>query len=159
MSPEFGFFVLLCGYLGSAVGFWFEWQELQQDRYVFERIPKQPHSPPREKIPKEQPQREVSKSPKSPYLEPIQGNLVREPVYIQGEIFSIGRGSENHLQLHNSKVSREHARIRYAQGSWFIQDQGSSHGTHVNNHNVQAQRLETGDKIAIGETTFVFYRS
>lgn len=159
MSPEFGFFILLCGYLGSAVGFWFEWQERQHDRYVSERTPKQPHSPPPEKIPKEQPQREVSKSPGLPYLEPIQGNLAREPVYIQGDIFLIGRGSDNHLQLHDSKVSREHARIRYAQGSWFIQDQGSSHGTHVNNHNVQAQRLETGDKIAIGETTLVFYRT
>ena len=72
------------------------------------------------------------------------------------EEFSIGRAHENHLQLSDSRVSRHHARIRYAQGSWFLQDHDSSGGTFVNGQRVPAARLNPGDKIQIGDTVLIF---
>ncbi|MFC1996960.1 FHA domain-containing protein [Chloroflexota bacterium] len=156
MSPEYGLFILLGGYVCSAVGFWFEWGELQQSGYLPEAVSKQPYSPPGEKIPIVQDQ---YASP-YPYLDPIQGNIIPpEPVFLQGDIFHIGRSVDNDLQLQDPKVSRQHARFRHAQGAWFIQDQGSSHGTYVNDQVIQAQRLVSGDKISIGETLFIFHTS
>jgi pSer/pThr/pTyr-binding forkhead associated (FHA) protein len=68
----------------------------------------------------------------------------------------IGRGAGNHLQLADLKASRQHARLRFAQGMWFIQDQNSSGGTFVNGQRIQATRLNPGDQITIGDTAFIF---
>lgn len=71
--------------------------------------------------------------------------------------FGIGRGPLNALQLtEDASVSRQHAIIRYAEGRWFIQDQGSKSGTYVNNRPVNALVLNPGDQIRIGGTVLVF---
>jgi hypothetical protein len=53
-------------------------------------------------------------------------------------------------------ASRHHAVIRHAQGRYFLQDQGSTHGTSLNGRQVQAAALNDGDVIAIGSATFRF---
>jgi pSer/pThr/pTyr-binding forkhead associated (FHA) protein len=68
----------------------------------------------------------------------------------------IGRGSACDLRLDDRSVSRQHARLRYAQGAWFIQDQGSRGGTYVNGAPVTACRLNSGDVIKIGNTSLIF---
>ncbi|MBN1666492.1 MAG: FHA domain-containing protein, partial [Anaerolineales bacterium] len=70
--------------------------------------------------------------------------------------FVIGRSSLANLHLHDQAVSRRHAILRFSQGGWFVQDQGSSAGTFVNGQPVQAARLYPGDRIQIGSTTVVF---
>jgi hypothetical protein len=70
--------------------------------------------------------------------------------------FAIGRGSACNLHLDDPAVSRQHARIRYATGAWFIQDLNSSGGTFVNGQRVQATRLNAGDQIQIGSSLFTF---
>ena len=79
-------------------------------------------------------------------------------ILIKGENFSVGRGRDNDLQLQDldRKISRVHAELRFAQNTWFIQDQGSKIGTFVNGKRVKATRLSSGDEIRIGENTFVF---
>jgi hypothetical protein len=69
----------------------------------------------------------------------------------------IGRGSACDLRLLDVGASRQHAHIRYAQGSWYIQDLGSSGGTFINDEKVQAIRLNSGDRICIGESTWTFH--
>jgi hypothetical protein len=79
-----------------------------------------------------------------------------------GEMFRItdgcliGRGSACDQRLTDRAVSRQHARFRYAQGSWFLQDEGSTTGTFVNGERVVARRLSPGDQIRFGNTTFTF---
>jgi hypothetical protein len=90
------------------------------------------------------------------YLEITGGNLPPSKVTLSDN-FTIGRSSQNSLQIPDTRVSRQHARIRYAQGAWFIQDQGSAAGTSVNGQPVQASRLNPGDQIIIGSTTLVFW--
>jgi hypothetical protein len=90
-----------------------------------------------------------------PRLELISGDAP-PVVVISDSDFHIGRNTQNHLVISNSKVSRVHVRIRGAQGAWFIQDQNSSSGTYVNGKRIQAQRLNDGDQVRIGETTFAF---
>jgi Mg-chelatase subunit ChlD len=70
---------------------------------------------------------------------------------------AIGRGPVNTVQLsEDASVSRQHAILRFAEGRWFIQDQGSHVGTFVNNLPVNAAPLNPGDQIRIGGTIFTF---
>lgn len=68
----------------------------------------------------------------------------------------IGRDSHCNLRLPDRAVSRQHARIRYAQDQWFIQDMGSKTGTYVNDVRVNATALNTGDRVRVGSAEFVF---
>jgi len=89
-------------------------------------------------------------------LELMRGNAP-SPVYIQTDDFQIGRGSRNHLILSDRQASVIHARLRFAQGAWFIQDQDSSNGTFVNGKKIKAQRLNAGDQIRVGEIIYIFH--
>ena len=71
----------------------------------------------------------------------------------------IGRSRMCDLQILDPMVSRQHARLRYAQGAWFIQDQGSKAGIYVNGKRVLATRLHPGDTIKLGRTLLRFYTS
>lgn len=156
MSPEYGLFVLLGGYLGAVVGFWLEWQALHQNSQLPEEIPKYP--PDQREIAKgDWFEDEVVEPSRFPFLEPIQGSLTSEPVFIRNDSFSIGRGSENDLRLQDPKVSRQHARLRFAQNAWFIQDQGSAGGIFVNTELINAVSVRTGDQIKIGDHIFIFH--
>ena len=68
----------------------------------------------------------------------------------------IGRSPEADVVLPNPSVSRRHAIIRYAQGKFFIQDQGSANGIYVNGRRVSAIALKNGDRIRIGTVEMVF---
>ena len=94
--------------------------------------------------------------PGEAWLQVLRGNLPTPYIQLNLDDFAIGRGSKNHLQLSDQSVSRSHARLRYAQGSWFIQDQNSAGGIYVNGTPVKATRLKPGDKIEIGEYLFEF---
>jgi hypothetical protein len=79
-----------------------------------------------------------------------------------GEMFRVtdgclvGRGSACDVWLRDRAVSRKHARFRYAQGAWFLQDEGSTVGTFVNGQKVMATRLSAGDRIQFGTVAFTF---
>lgn len=70
--------------------------------------------------------------------------------------FVIGRGELCDLKLSDSSVSRRHTQFRFAQGSWYVQDLGSSRGTYVNGARTNAIKLTSGDTISIGNDTFTF---
>lgn len=91
------------------------------------------------------------------HLEGTKGSMAGKKIIINGEDFSIGRSRDNDLQLADKKISRLHTRIRYSQGSWFIQDQNSRLGTDVNGKMVAATRLQSGDRIKIGDEVFTFH--
>lgn len=70
--------------------------------------------------------------------------------------FVIGRGSLCDIKLNDPAVSRKHTILRFSQGSWYIQDLGSNSGTYLNGKKIEGQRLNPGDRIAIGNNTFTF---
>jgi Mg-chelatase subunit ChlD len=92
---------------------------------------------------------------KGPYLV-ILGGLLNGKSYQLADRVLIGRGSACTIQLPELSVSRQHARIRFAQGIWFIQDLQSTHGTFINNQRISATKLKNGDLIRIGSTQFIF---
>ncbi len=67
---------------------------------------------------------------------------------------SIGRESDNKIQLLTEGVSRYHAMIEYSNGNWQIRDRGSTNGTTLNGvllTSNSATILSNGDHIVIGE--------
>lgn len=69
----------------------------------------------------------------------------------------LGRDASGLVVIEDSKASREHARIRYAEGMYSIADLGSANGTFVNERPVSGQiPLSDGDLIRIGDTTLAF---
>ena len=150
VKPQFGSFVLLFGYGLAAAGIILQYGEggLRLDK----RHPVQASASPAFAA-----HHPAERERSGPILEVLRGNLALTTIPIQTGDFTIGRSSKNHLQIPDKRVSAYHARLRFAQGAWFIQDQNSSNGTYVNRQPVRASRLNSGDQITIGDTTIVIY--
>ena len=153
ISPSFGFFILLATFVAFGIGWKMQWDALSGVGSDYSReMPdvNVPFSPP---PPIFQPQ--PYRSPlSSPSLVVTKGDLPFQRIPINSNIFMIGRSSGNSLQLSDKTVSREHAHIRIAQGSIFIQDQNSTTGTFVYGNRVNSTRLNAQDEIQIGPYNF-----
>ena len=66
------------------------------------------------------------------------------------EPLTMGRAPGNSLQVHDTRVSREHCRIERRGKEWWVVDLGSSNGTRVNGTRVDRQCLNEGDEVAVG---------
>ncbi len=65
---------------------------------------------------------------------------------------TIGRETDNHLQLPVGGVSRYHARIEFVEGAYMLRDLGSTNGTKLNGVLLQKiEPLKANDIITIGE--------
>ena len=69
---------------------------------------------------------------------------------------TIGRSPEADVVVLDEKVSRVHCGIRLWDGEFFIKDLKSRNGTTVNGQRVEMVRLNPGDRIRVGSTTFQF---
>ncbi len=69
--------------------------------------------------------------------------------------FTIGRQADRTLCLSNSQVSRQHAVILEDAEGFFIEDQGSRHGTLINGVRKETSRLHSGDRIQVGTSGVV----
>jgi len=87
----------------------------------------------------------------------LNGAYADRAIHLPGSGLVIGRGAACNLRLADLAVSRQHARLRFAKGRWFIQDVGSHGGTYVNNIRINAVELHHGDRIRIGTTEFEFH--
>jgi sigma-B regulation protein RsbU (phosphoserine phosphatase) len=76
----------------------------------------------------------------------------RRSVTVSGSPFSIGRSSENQLQLTDAQVSRRHAELVESAGGWRIRDCGSRFGTFVNDARIEETGVHLGDRIRVGQT-------
>ena len=66
----------------------------------------------------------------------------------------IGRAAEAELRLDDTFVSSQHARIFGRNGSWYVEDLGSTNGTFVNEQKLMGPAMvQPGDSIRIGQTT------
>ena len=89
----------------------------------------------------------------SPLFSPFRHSL-------QGATVSIGRASDCALPIKDRYLSRKHAEIVAANGTWLLKDLGSANGTYLNGTRVERdQELKTGDRIRLGDTEIVFETS
>ncbi len=78
------------------------------------------------------------------------------PYRIEQPETMIGRDADSDLVLDDSSVSRKHARILIRDGEFFLEDLGSSNGTHVDDVPVMFSALKSGDLVQMGKLAFWF---
>jgi len=76
---------------------------------------------------------------------------------LEGPRATLGRSKDADCVLRDPNVSRHHAELRRSpSGDWTIADLGSTNGVKVNDRRVGSTRLESGDRVTLGTTTFRF---
>ena len=97
----------------------------------------------------------------SPFLEYRDGDDTQLIVELgpQLERLSIGRTASCELAMTwDSEVSRAHALLEQAGGTWTVEDRGSSNGTLVNAARINGPHvLRDGDVVRVGRTQIVFH--
>ncbi|GAA1655142.1 FhaA domain-containing protein [Georgenia ruanii] len=76
---------------------------------------------------------------------------------LTGPVTVIGRGSEADIVVDDSGVSRRHLEIRVTPGGIIATDLGSTNGTYVEGHRIDAATLVDGNTITIGRTRIMFW--
>ncbi|NDJ79160.1 MAG: FHA domain-containing protein, partial [Chloroflexi bacterium] len=71
-------------------------------------------------------------------------------------VITIGRRHDNTIVLDDSRISRQHAQLRYRQGAFVLYDLGSRGGTFVNGARITEVALRPGDVIALAGVTVVY---
>jgi hypothetical protein len=92
------------------------------------------------------------------HLEVLTGDLRGENIImpVNTDKVVLGRGQDALFSIIDPKVSRTHALLRFAEGQWYIQDQGSPNGTFVNGELTIAKAIHDNDIITVGDTTMRF---
>jgi hypothetical protein len=177
LSPEVGMLSLAAGFALIGVGLTGQWHQERAQLTLPRRSPDRPATVSANYSSSPQPQPPVylslavpecydnqvslqaSLGTPSQFIEQlrlVRGRLPVTVISLTHDGFSIGRDPNCDLHLPERDISRQHARLRFGQGSWFIQDMNSAGGIRVNGKVVLAHRLEEGDEVAIGEYLFRF---
>ena len=69
---------------------------------------------------------------------------------------TIGRSRSCTIQVDDKNVSRTHAKFESREGVMFMRDAGSRNGLLVNGQTCTEKRLESGDRLQLGSTVFVY---
>jgi pSer/pThr/pTyr-binding forkhead associated (FHA) protein len=71
----------------------------------------------------------------------------------------VGRSPDCELLVDDTYASQQHARIFGKNGSWFVEDLGSTNGTYVNDQKLAAPAMvQPGDRIRVGTTVLELRR-
>lgn len=76
--------------------------------------------------------------------------------YLTGKRAVIGRGETADIQIVDTKISREHAELSFAENAYTITDLGAANGIIVSDQKVKQKKLGDGEKIVIGQTVFKY---
>jgi pSer/pThr/pTyr-binding forkhead associated (FHA) protein len=76
--------------------------------------------------------------------------------FLDTDVTKIGRHPDSEIFLDDITVSRRHAEIRRADGTFSVHDVGSLNGTYVNRERVEEAQLRSGDEIQVGKFKLVF---
>lgn len=86
------------------------------------------------------------------------GRARSTPVKLRDEV-EIGRGDRCAIRLQDTYVSQVHARLYPKDGAWYVEDLGSTNGTLLNDHRVQAPvEVHAGDVLKVGKTVLELRR-
>ncbi len=85
-----------------------------------------------------------------------------EPPNLRGRVYpltdelTLGRAAGCQVPIDDSYASQVHARVFQRDGTWYVEDLGSTNGTLVNGRRVTRQALADGDVIRIGHSVLVY---
>ena len=85
------------------------------------------------------------------WLKFIDENGIETRRRVEGDVFTIGRHSENDLTIPDPRLSRDHVRIERADSGYLVSDMGSSNGTELNGRDLlDPAPLRSGDALMLG---------
>ena len=67
------------------------------------------------------------------------------------EVVTVGRLSDNIIQIEDVSVSSHHAEVTFSSGHYVLRDLGSTNGTRVNGHGFTEGAIRDGDRIRFGK--------
>ena len=79
----------------------------------------------------------------------------QQTIYPLLETTTIGRDPGNLIPLPDPTASRYHAKVHHEEGSWVVEDLGSTNGIIASGKRVEKISLSPGDTFQIGKTSFV----
>lgn len=79
---------------------------------------------------------------------------LQKTIYPLLEATTIGRDTSNAIRLTDASASRNHARVRFWQGTWLVEDVGSTNGIIIQGERVGKASLKPGSSFRIGQTIF-----
>jgi Nif-specific regulatory protein len=85
----------------------------------------------------------------------VSGPLRGSATPVPAEGLRLGRAQECDVPIADLTLSRRHCSLEVRDGHAWIVDAGGRNGTFVNEERVTERRLDVGDRVRIGETTFV----
>ncbi len=88
----------------------------------------------------------------------LDGKIIGEQ-QLNKPVLTVGRLSGNDVQIPSQRVSRLHARIRWENGSWLIEDAESLNGLVYQGQRVDRLILSNGDRIHIAPTAVLHYKT
>jgi pSer/pThr/pTyr-binding forkhead associated (FHA) protein len=74
-------------------------------------------------------------------------------------ILTIGRQTGNDVQVPSQRVSRLHARMRWENGAWLIEDVNSLNGITYQGNRVDQLVLSNGDQIVLAPRASLYYET
>ena len=90
----------------------------------------------------------------------LRGAGAGQAVPLDGDRITFGRHPSCSVVLDDGAVSRQHAQITQAHGSFYIEDLRSRNGTQLNDDDVsEPTMLQDGDVVAVCEHAFLFHAS
>jgi Zn-dependent protease with chaperone function len=85
-----------------------------------------------------------------------EGSNANQVFWLDGSQVILGRASDSEIPISDSRMSRRHCQVYWADGDYVLEDLGSSNGTFVNGEPIMVTRLHDGDRIALGHTVLEF---
>jgi pSer/pThr/pTyr-binding forkhead associated (FHA) protein len=71
----------------------------------------------------------------------------------------VGRAEACHVRIEDRYASQFHARLYSKNGTWYVEDLGSTNGTYLNQQRLSGSaEVQAGDHIRIGKTTMELKR-
>jgi pSer/pThr/pTyr-binding forkhead associated (FHA) protein len=84
----------------------------------------------------------------------VEGPLAGTVVQLDGQQVTIGRAPDSTLIVDDDYASSRHARIYAAEGSWVVEDLGSTNGTWIERTRITSPTvLPVGAPLRVGRTT------
>jgi pSer/pThr/pTyr-binding forkhead associated (FHA) protein len=112
------------------------------------------------KSPSPAPAAKASKGGKAPATVLVHESEGDKPRTVRlSERADIGRADGCAIRLQDTYVSQVHARLAGKDGTWFVEDLGSTNGTYLNDRKVVAPvEVHAGDVVRVGKTVLELRR-
>jgi len=88
----------------------------------------------------------------------IDGKIISERP-LNKPVLTVGRLSSNDIPVLVDRVSRRHARIRWENGTWLIEDAESLNGISYQGNRIDSRVLVNGDRIMLAPRAILHFKA